>query len=556
MLKLKLKPVSHSTSRPDCVVLIGKESVGKSALISSLTGRLAQANNFRGTTISCDTYKYGRYEFIDTPGILRKSDTETTQAALAKLNGSETVLLVAQATHFDEDLDDLLPLVQGRRCVIVATFSDKLSRQPGVTTQIFSSLREELQLEIISVDARRLVLAQRDSILHAIDTAARLQLERTRTRVGWVVAPRQSWLEHKIGGPLLATLLILLPSVLAVWAANTFAGVVAPLIGSALSPIITFLSHQPPFLREILIGDYGLFTMGPLLFVWAVPTVVLYAILLATYKTSGLLDRMSMALHPLVRHAGMSGRDLVRVLMGFGCNVPAVISTRACSSCSRSTVISTIAFGSACSYQFGATLAVFAAAKKPFLVLPFLGYLGLTTIIYARLTSSSQGRSSLNVLLLEGRTFLVFPSFGAVWREAFNTIRGFFKLALPIFFVITLIASIMTWTGILNSLAVFIRPLMAVFRLPAEAALPAIMACIRKDGILLFAKYDQLANLTNIQLLTAVYFAGELLPCLVTILTIARERSSRFVMSLVFRQAVAATLFSLALAWSGLMLSL
>lgn len=62
----------------------------------------------------------------------------------------------------------------------------------------------------------------------------------------------------------------------------------------------------------------------------------------------------SQTLHPLLRPFGLSGRDLVRVMMGFGCNVPAVISTRSCSGCTRQTCISAIAFGSACSYQIAA----------------------------------------------------------------------------------------------------------------------------------------------------------------------------------------------------------
>jgi len=80
--------------------------------------------------------------------------------------------------------------------------------------------------------------------------------------------------------------------------------------------------------------------MGPLLFVWTVPTVILYALLLGAYKASGLLERLTIALHPLLRPFGLSGRDLVRVMMGFGCNVPAVISTRSCSGCTRQTCIS------------------------------------------------------------------------------------------------------------------------------------------------------------------------------------------------------------------------
>jgi Fe2+ transport system protein B len=66
---------------------------------------------------------------------------------------------------------------------------------------------------------------------------------------------------------------------------------------------------------------------------------------LGAYKASGLVERITITLDPLLRPFGLSGRDLVRVIMGFGCNVPAVISTRACSSCSRGTCISAIAFG-------------------------------------------------------------------------------------------------------------------------------------------------------------------------------------------------------------------
>ncbi|MEM6453244.1 MAG: nucleoside recognition domain-containing protein, partial [Cyanobacteria bacterium P01_D01_bin.105] len=185
--------------------------------------------------------------------------------------------------------------------------------------------------------------------------------------------PPPTLLEHPRWGWVLAVLLLLLPAVLAVVVANTVAGVIEPLVQSGLAPLITLLSQTPSLLREMLIGRYGLVTMGPLLFVWAVPTVMLYAVFLGAYQASGLVERITVALQPMLSPFGLSGRDLVRVIMGFGCNVPAVISTRACSSCSRQTCISAIAFGSACSYQFGATLGVFSAAKVPGLVVPYLG---------------------------------------------------------------------------------------------------------------------------------------------------------------------------------------
>jgi ferrous iron transport protein B len=92
---------------------------------------------------------------------------------------------------------------------------------------------------------------------------------------------------------------------------------------------------------------------------------------------------------------------------------------------------------------------------------------------------------------------------------------------------------------------------MGLFNLPPEAALPVILASIRKDGLLLFAEPGTLSVLTPLQILTGVYLAGVLLPCLVTALTIAREQSVRVAVGLMARQAIAAIGFSLGLAWAG-----
>jgi Fe2+ transport system protein B len=240
--------------------------------------------------------------------------------------------------------------------------------------------------------------------------------------------------------------------------------------------------------------------------------------------------------------------------MGFGCNVPAVISTRACSSCSRGTCISAIAFGSACSYQFGATLGVFSAAKLPYLVIPYLLYLTTTTLIYTRIISSPTAKSAQNSLVIEGRAFLEFPRWSVIWREAKATIKQFLFNAIPIFLIITIIASLLNWLGVIATLANIINPLMGLFNLPPEASLPIVLASIRKDGLLLFAEPESLVMLNPLQVLTGVYLAGVLLPCLVTLLTIIREQSFRFALLLLGRQAIAAIVFSLLLAWGGLLI--
>ena len=537
----------------DCVVVIGKENTGKSQLIASLTGKSAYSDNFRGSTIACETYQSEAYTFIDTPGILYRSDTVTTRQALRQLQENDTVLLVVKATDVDQDLADLLPLVADKRGIVVITFWDKLFS----TTHNQKVVREwskTSNLSIVTVDARYLTAQQQNFIVEALRQPHTFPIEWIPQRAGWHIQPQPTLLEHRNLGWLVAIALLLIPAIIAVWGANSFATIVDPVMQGVIASIIEPLSQLPIWLREILIGQYGLVTMGPLLFIWAMPTVVLYALFLGAYKASGLVERITITLDPLLRKFGLSGRDLVRVIMGFGCNVPAVINTRSCSSCSRGTCISAIAFGSACSYQFGATLGVFSAANLTYLVVPYLLYLTATTLIYTRIISSSTAKSTQNALVIEGRAFLEFPRWSVIWREAKSTIQEFLFNAIPIFVIITIIASLLNWLGVIATLANIINPLMGWFNLPPEASLPIVLASIRKDGLLLFAEPETLAMLTPLQVLTGVYLAGVLLPCLVTLLTIMQEKSSRFALLLLGKQAIAAIIFSLFLAWGGLLI--
>ena len=404
-------PLTPSTQHT--TVLVGKESTGKSALVAALTGKVPTSSNIQGSTLACETYRTGDDILIDTPGILFRSDTATTRTALAQLQAHDTVLLVIKATHVDEDLTDLLPLVAGKQGLVVITFWDKVLPS-DFTRQVVRRWEQTSQVRFMAVDARQLDPSQRQQILQALQTPAPFPQRWQPIPAGWRIEPAPTWLEHPRWGGWLAIALLLLPAVVAVWVANGVADGLEPLVEAGLGPLVQRLPPLPPLPQEILIGRYGLITMGPLLFVWAVPTVILYALFLGVYKASGLVERLTVALHPWLRPFGLSGRDLVRVIMGFGCNVPAVISTRACSGCSRQTCIGAIAFGSACSYQFGATLGVFSAANRPGLVVPYLAYLTLTTLIYTRLVSPQAARSAHNTLMIERRTFLEVPQYRSV----------------------------------------------------------------------------------------------------------------------------------------------
>lgn len=546
-------------SGDETIVVVGKESVGKSELVASLTGDRPTASNFRGTTVRAERYSTGGYTFVDTPGIVLDADTEGTRAALDALGEEEKVMLVVPATDIDEDLNDLLPLVEGRVGSIVVTFWDKVEDDEGARAAL-DKLEETAGVPVTAVDARNVERVAADGgtgavqdesgrLLNSVDEASVFP-DSPGTQVGWGIEPPATVFEWDYVGPWVSVALLLLPTALAVWFANSVAGEVSPIVDGWIEPLITWSSGLPEPFSTVLSSDYGLLSMGPFLFVWAGPTMLIFAVVLGVYKNTGLVTRITVALHPYMRRIGLTGRDLVRVVMGFGCNVPAVVNTRSCSDCTRKTTISAISFGSACSYQFPATLAVFASVGMAWLVVPYVAVLASTTFIYVAVVAPEEARNTS--LFIERKNFLTTPDPRAVAREAWSALREFFVKALPIFAGICVIAALLDRTGVIEHLGTVLGPAMSVFSLPAESAIVVVLASVRKDGIALLTSEDAaVAALSPLEVLVAVYLAGVLLPCLVTAFTVAREVSAGYAAKLMARQAFAAVVFSAVIAWGG-----
>ncbi len=336
------QPTTHdSTNRSEptdseTVVVVGKESVGKSELVSSLTGDRPTSGNFRGTTTRSERYVTEEYEFVDTPGIMLDADTEATRDALDELTDEETVMLVVPATDVDSDLEDLLPLVEDHLGAVVVTFWDKVDEQTE-TRRALEQLSADIGVPVVPVDALNVERPMTDGGTaatgagRAVDGYSRIMAaleqpgvfpDAARERIGRRIEPPKTVFEWPVVGPAVSLLLLLFPAGVAVWFANSLADELDPIVGAAFEPLVGAAATLPEPLAVLLTSDYGLLSMGPFLFVWAGPTMLIFAVILGVYKNTGLVTRMTVSLHPMMRQIGLSGRDLIRVVMGFGCNAP------------------------------------------------------------------------------------------------------------------------------------------------------------------------------------------------------------------------------------------
>lgn len=538
---------TRKTSASVCV--IGLESVGKSTLLQSLTGVDGRSEALRGSTLCCENYhdQPTGLNLLDTPGLVRASDSATTRDALKALTSHSDCLLVARAYSASRELEILWPLVRKKKLAVVLTNRDVLDGSEEENQRSLCQWQESLGVPVALVNAKELNDVDREVLRHQLSQAKPPKELSVQELPGWTstVQARPNLL---LDNPVSALFLLLAPTFLATYTANTLADLVQPSLMRLLEPV----TFQATGIGGLLSGPYGLISMMPFLFLYALPTIVLFSFLLALYKSSGLIDRLSQSIHPWISRLGLGGRDAVRVVMGFGCNVPAVVATRACHSCSRGTCVSAIAFGAACSYQMPATLAVFSAAGHPELVFPYLVVLLTTTALYLRFTSPKRLRIEGRRLLWEETAHLHPVNWKQAARDTWAAVLEFFRMAFPIFIAICLAASLLHQLGALELLADWLKPAMALFNLPPDAVTAIILGSIRKDGIavgLLDPSWEALkvSAMTPGQLLTSVYLAGLLLPCLVTLLTIARELGVRHALNLAARQAGWVVLFSLVL---------
>lgn len=547
-------------ARPRALVLLGVESSGKSALFRGLTGQATgDEANFRGSTVVCRTGRAAlaragasALEVVDTPGVQEADDSVTTRLALQALGRADVVGLVVRASSLQGDLATLLaarpwcdPHGAAPPAVLLVTFSD---RAPAGLDDWLARLQAATGVPAVALDARQLSARDTTRIAHALDRAAPLDPARLCGLPALPARlPRRTLLEHtRVGAPLALALFAALFA-LPVHAAYALADAAQPWLDARLTdPARAWASaHLPALGIALVAGDYGLLTLGAYSFLWAFPVVLLLGAAMALSDEIGLRDRLAHALDPVMRRLGLSGRDLLPVLGGFGCNVVAVVQSRGCGRAHRQACVSLIALGSSCSYQLGASLSVFSAAGRPGLFVPLVLSVFCVGLLHTRLQLPRATRAlrpaSLSVV---PATFLQPPTWrGLLWRVR-AVCAQFLLQAMPIFLGICLVSALLAHLGVLAVLLRALAPVLeVVFGLPTAAAPAIVFSLLRKDGILLLHAPAAAAGAADVAsplgagaLFLAVFLAATLAPCLVTLYTIGRELGVRAALALAGRQ--------------------
>ncbi len=345
------------------IAVLGMPNTGKSTLFNRLTGHHAHIGNWPGLTVDlmqADLQLSGRnVQLVDLPGIydLRgHSDDEAVVRRFLEQTPVDLVLVVLNASQLDRQLRLALQVQQlGLPAVVALNMADEAARF-GVSINA-ENLSAALSQPVLALSAKyrqgletlqHTLLTQLDTRAeHAAEVPQQLEerlaaadadldgamadlVQRCVTLPGRWRDSRSRRLDAVLLHPLLGMPLFFLAMALMFQGIYAIGVPVQEALGGLLDQfgqlvLKPLLAPLPALLQGFLLeGLYqGLGTVMAFL-----PVIALFFLAMGVVEDSGYLSRAAYLMDAFMERIGLDGRSFVLSLMGFGCNVPAILGTR------------------------------------------------------------------------------------------------------------------------------------------------------------------------------------------------------------------------------------
>ncbi|MHC4170080.1 MAG: ferrous iron transport protein B [Planctomycetota bacterium] len=231
--------------------------------------------------------------------------------------------------------------------------------------------------------------------------------------------------------------------------------------------------------RDLFIGEYGIVTFGIRYAIALVlPIVGSFFIAFSILEDSGYLPRLAMLIDSVFKKIGLSGRAVIPIVLGFGCDTMATMVTRTLET-RREKVIASILLALAipCSAQLGVILGL--VAGHPYALVAWAGFVGAVFVLAGTLMARMfPGEKPSFYMELPP---LRLPRPGNVVVKTYSRMVWYFKEILPLF----ILASVLIWlgqiTGIFQLLVDALVPVVNTIGLPDEASKAFLFGFFRRD---------------------------------------------------------------------------
>ncbi len=330
-----------------------------------------------------------------------------------------------------------------------------------------------------------------------------------------------------------------------------FDQIINPWVSSVVYNWIPF-----PLIQEFLVGEFGLWTMGVTYAVALIlPIVTTFFLAFGVMEDSGYLPRLAALSNRLFERLGLNGKAVLPMVLGLGCVTMATLTTRIMESKrERLLVTLLLALAVPCSAQLGVVMGMLAGISFSAMLI-WSGVIFLVMIAVGWLAGKLMPgeRTQLLVELPPMR----WPVASNVFSKTAARLEWYIKEVFPLFLIGAALMFTLDKSGILGQAIRLAEPLVTGWLgLPAEASAAFIMGFLRRDfGATGLFQMQTHGLLTNVQAVVAMVTVTIFIPCIASLMVIARERgwktaTSMFLFIMPFAFLIGGMLYRL-LTWIG-----
>ena len=564
---------------------MGNPNVGKSVLFHRLTGVHVIVSNYPGTTVG---YTLGKLrvpadlddlelspfspgetvEVVDAPGTYTLDPTSRAEeVAVDILDSASLVINVLDSTNLERNLYLTLQLLER-----------------GVPMLVALNLWDETKHRGISIDADKLeallgvpvvptIAVTGEGIRELLSRIPSAQAGEEKVReptgrwaeIGAIVGDAQTLTHHHhtllerledlsvkpVSGLMLAAAVIYVYFRLVRWIGEGLIGwVMEPFFERVYGPLL--MRVAPLFVRgslpyRVVIGDpdlvsrlesgnadfvqffvesFGMLSTGIFVPVAMVlPYVFAFYLFLSFLEDFGYLPRLAVLVDVLLHRLGLHGYAIIPNMLGLGCNVPAVMATRALESRRERFIACTlISIGVPCAALQAMIFGLVGSRGGQYVALVYATL--FVTWLLLGLVMNKVVKGFSPELILEIPSYRV-PALLPLAKKVWARVKGFLREALPVILAGVFVVNILYALGLFTMLADFTAPVVErMLGLPKEAVAPLMIGFLRKD--MAMGMLETLGTqLSAGQLVVASTVLAMFFPCIATFTVLLRELGVR-----------------------------
>jgi ferrous iron transport protein B len=405
--------------------------------------------------------------------------------------------------------------------------------QPSAYQQLIT-VRDALD-QCLSEPAVAAIQRVRDEFIETLASQAMVDQNPGRTSLA-VQAGRLA--AHPVWGlPILAAVLYAMYWFVGVFGATTLVGLLEEdLFGQLINPWITVQVERlipSPFFSQLLVGEYGLWTMGATYaLALLLPIVVTFFITFGLLEDSGYLPRLAVLTNRLFTLMGLNGQAVLPMVLGLGCVTMATMTTRILNS-RRDRVLVTLLLALAvpCSAQLGVVLGLLAGIS----LTAALIWGGVTMLVLFLVGwLAAQVMPGTRAPLVVELPPLRLPVLTNVLIKTAARLEWYLKEAVPLFMIGTLLLFFLDWFQLLPGIIKAMEPLITGWLgLPPEAASAFLLGLMRRDFAAtgLFAMESQ-GLLDPVQVVVSIVTITLFIPCIASLFMMIKERGWKMALAM------------------------